>query len=77
MATTVSTRGRTKVRRVLVGKPIRRIKTDVTTNVTLATLGGVDISAAVDGSTLVFNVSTGNFEATTELDRQDVNGGQY
>ena len=77
MATTVSTRGRTKVRRVLVGKPIRRIKTDVTTNITLATLGGVDISAAVEGSTLVYNASTGNFEANTELEAQTINGGQY
>lgn len=76
MAVTVSTRGRTKVKRVVVGKPIRRINTSAASG-QLATLGGVNIEGAVDGSTLVYNASSGDFEATVDLDKQDVNGGQY
>jgi len=74
MAVTVSTRGRTKVKRVVVGKPIRRINP---TTGSIDTLGGVDTSGAIDGSTLVYNSTSGNFEATIELNQQDVNGGQY
>ena len=74
MAVTVSSRGTTKVKRVVVGKPIRRINPD-TGNIN--TLGGVDTSAKVDGSTLVYNESTGKFEASRTLDNQEVNGGQY
>ena len=74
MAVTVSLRGKTKVKRVVVGKPIRRVNT---TTGNINNLGGVDTSAAVDGATLVYNGSSGNFEATTELNNQEVNGGQY
>lgn len=74
MAVTVSLRGKTKVKRVVVGKPIRRINT---TTGNINNLGGVDTSAVVDGATLVYNGSSGNFEATTELNNQEVNGGQY
>lgn len=74
MAVTVSLRGKTKVKRVVVGKPIRRINT---TTGNINNLGGVDTSAVTNGSTLVYNDATGNFEATTELNNQEVNGGQY
>ena len=74
MAVTVSLRGKTKVKRVVVGKPIRRI-TSVTGNIN--NIGGVDTSNVTDCAILVFSESTGNFEATTELNNQEVNGGQY
>ena len=69
-----STRGATKVRRVVVGKPIRRIN-PVAGNIN--TLNGVDTTGSVNGSLLVYNSSTGNYEATTLLENQEVNGGQY
>lgn len=74
MAVTVSSRGRTKVKRVVVGKPIRRINPS---QGNINTLNGVDTSGVVDGATLVYNSASGNFEAKRELDNQDVNGGQY
>lgn len=74
MAVTVSTRGRTKVKRVVVGKPIRRVNT---TTGNINNLAGIDTSGAVDGATFIYNEATGNFEASRELNNQEVNGGQY
>jgi hypothetical protein len=74
MAVTVSLRGTTKVKRVVVGKPVKRINTQ-TANIN--NLAGVDTSGKEQGSILVYNVSSGNFEATRNLDDQDLNGGNY
>jgi len=74
MAVTVSLRGKTKVKRVVVGKPIRRINT---TQGNINNLAGVDTSGVTDGAILVYNESTENFEATPTLNNQEVNGGQY
>jgi hypothetical protein len=74
MAVTVSLRGKTKVKRVVVGKPIRRINT---TQGNINNLAGVDTSGKTDGAILVYNESTENFEATSTLNNQEVNGGQY
>lgn len=74
MAVTVSLRGNTKVKRVVVGKPIRRINTTV---INVDNLGGIDTAGKVNGSLLIYNSATGNFEASTLLENQEVNGGQY
>jgi hypothetical protein len=74
MAVTVSSRGKTKVKRVVVGKPIRRVNTS---QGNINTLAGVDTGGVVNGAILVYNSGTGNFEAKRELDNQEVNGGQY
>lgn len=74
MAVTVSTREKTRVRKVTVGKPIRRIREAV---LDISQIGGIDISAAEEGSTLVYNPSNGTFEAKKELLNTDINGGQY
>lgn len=74
MAVIVSSRGKTKVKRVVVGKPIRRINA-VTGSID--NLGGVDTSGKVNGSILVYNSTSEKFEATKQLEEQDVNGGQY
>lgn len=74
MAVTVSLRGRTQVKKVVVGKPIRRINTQTTT---IDNISGIDTSGKVDGSLLVYNSSSGNFEASTTLEEQEINGGQY
>lgn len=69
-----SSRGTTKVRRVTVGKPVKRIdpaKVDVDNII------GIDTSGKTDGSVLVYNTSSDNFESTLTLDKQLVNGGQY
>lgn len=74
MAVTVSTRERTKVRKVTVGKPIRRIREAA---LDISEVGGIDISEAQEGSTLVYRAGTGTFEAVQDLDTTDINGGQY
>jgi len=74
MAVIVSSRGKTKVKRVVVGKPIRRINP---TTGSIDTLGGVDTSGKENGSVLVYNSTSEKFEATKTLEEQEVNGGQY
>jgi hypothetical protein len=74
MAVTVSLRGTTKVKRVVVGKPIRRV---LSTTGNINNIGGVDTSNVTDGAVLVYSATSGNFEATAELNNQEVNGGQY
>ena len=74
MATTVSLRGKTKVKRVIVGKPIRRI---TQSSGSLGTISDVDITTLFNGAVLVYNSSTQKCEATGELNNQEVNGGQY
>lgn len=50
-----------------------------TSNLRLGDLFDVDASSASDGSVLVFNGNTVNFEATTEIKNENtqVNGGHY
>jgi len=74
MAVTVSLRGNTKVKRVVVGKPVRRVNT-ATANID--NISGVDTRSKENGSVLVYNSTSQNFEATKTLEEQDINGGQY
>lgn len=69
-----SSRNATVVKKVVVGKPIRRIN-PVSGNIN--TINGVDTTGKVNGSVLVYNSTSGNFEANTLLENQEVNGGQY
>jgi hypothetical protein len=43
----------------------------------LSDLTDVDISAKEDGSLLIYDEETGKFKASTLLDKQDINGGQF
>lgn len=76
MTTRIQTtsRGTTKVKRVTVGKPVKRIDP---ARVSINNVIGVDTSGRTDGSVLVYNSSSSNFEATLTLDKQLINGGQY
>lgn len=65
----------TQVKRVVVGRPIRRVQEASGTSIN--GILGLDPSGAVTGSILVYNESTENFEATLQLEEQNVNGGQY
>jgi hypothetical protein len=64
----------TQVKKIVVGRPVRNVGSGA---VTIDTLYGVDTSGKVDGSVLVYNASTLNFEATVYLEKQDINGGNY
>lgn len=46
-------------------------------SLTIDTLSGVDTSTKINGSVLIYNTSTENFEASTLLEEQTINGGQY
>ena len=74
MATTVSLRGKTKVKRVVVGKPVRRV---IEAGNSINAITGINTDGAVEGSVLVYKASTTAWEATTTLDQQELNGGQY
>jgi len=74
MAIRVSSRGTTKVKRVTVGRPVRRVSEQL---ISITAIEGIDVSNSSNGSVLVYNPSSLNYEATTELENQTVNGGQY
>lgn len=64
----------TLVKKVVVGRPIRRV---LGTASTIDTIVGVDTSNKTDGSVLVYNGNSTLWEATLELEKQTINGGQY
>jgi|TARA_B100001287_G_scaffold267896_1_gene263564 hypothetical protein len=64
----------TQVKKVVVGRPVRNV---ASSTVSIHTLLGVNTGARVNGSVLVFNSSTANFEATLDLDKQNINGGTF
>ncbi len=74
MAVIVTTNGTTRVKKVIVGRPVRRINS-ATGNIN--NLAGVDTSGAVQGSVLVYDETSSNFIAITDLEDQNLNGGQY
>jgi hypothetical protein len=63
---------KTQVKKVVVGRPVRRIYQSGNID-----LNNVDLSDLRDGSVLVYNENTANFESTLKLEKQDVNGGNY
>ena len=111
MAINVVSNGVTIVKRVTVGKPVRKVNAAVTSIDNLIgvdtsgvqnehilqynsstqkweaveqsavtgidALTGVDTTGKVEGSMLVYNATSGNFEASTDLEEQNINGGQY
>lgn len=71
----VETKDNVIVKRVIVGKPVRRISQ--ASDATIDTIQGIDATGAVDGSILIYNSSREVFEASLQLEEQNVNGGQY
>ena len=75
MSVKVTATGQTSfVKEVKVGTPVRRVTAGI---VNINTLEGVDTSGKTDGSVLVYNASSSKFEATTTLDKQQINGGNF
>jgi len=75
MTVRVTSTGQTSfVKQVKVGTPVRRVTSGA---FTIDNLGGVDTTSKQDGSVLVYNASTTKFEATTTLDKQLINGGNF
>jgi hypothetical protein len=64
----------TQVKKVVVGRPVRNVSSGSTS---INNLLGVDTSGKQDGSVLVYSAASGNFEATIELKKQDIDGGGF
>jgi hypothetical protein len=64
----------TQIKKVVVGRPVRNVSSGTTS---IDSLLGVDTSAKVDGSVLVYDGTVGKFVATKKLEKQDINGGNY
>jgi len=111
MAISITSKGVTIVKRVTVGKPVRKVNAAVTSidNIigvdttgkenehilqynstsgnwesvaqtatgSLEGLSDVSTAGKVNGSVLVYNSSSDLFEASTQLEEQNINGGQY
>lgn len=70
----VSTDTTTIVKSITVGRPVRRV---VQASADINDLQGIDTSAKVNGSVLVYNTSTDKWTATIDLENQNINGGSY
>jgi hypothetical protein len=70
----VATDTTTIVKSVTVGRPVRRV-VQATSNIN--DLQGIDTTAKVNGSVLVYNASTEKWTATLDLEQQNINGGSY
>ena len=64
----------TQVKKVVVGTPVRRVSSG---GFTVNNIGGISTEGAVDGSMLIYNGETNRWEATIELEEQNINGGSY
>jgi len=64
----------TLVKEVKVGTPVKRVTSGA---FTLNSLGGVNVSNLQDGSLLVYNDATKEWDAEIELQKQTLNGGSY
>ena len=64
----------TQVKKVVVGRPVRRV-TDAGNN--LSALNDVDLTNLGDGSLLIYNDASEKFEASIDLEKQNINGGSY
>lgn len=64
----------TQVKQVIVGTPVRRVKSGA---FTINEMGGVSTSGAVTGSLLIYNATTSTWEANLDLEEQNINGGSY
>jgi hypothetical protein len=71
--------GSTQVKRVTVGSPVRIVRRVKAGDFQFGSIDGIDIAAAEDGSMLVYNGTTENFEAKVEVSNPNTkfNGGNF
>lgn len=70
----ITTGNTTIVKKITVGKPVRRI---IQAESNINNLIGVNTTSKVNGSVLVYNASSELWEATLDLEEQNINGGGY
>lgn len=59
------------------GRPPLFVNQAAATVRSLSDLTDVDISGKIDGSLLVYNTAAEKFQASTLLDKQNINGGHF
>ena len=72
----VQTGNVTQVKKVVVGRPVRRVTSGA---FSITNLAGVDLTGVTDGSMFVYNGTTAKFESKVELDNTNtnINGGNF
>lgn len=71
---TISPGNTTLIKRIVVGTPVRRINE---AQADINELTGIDTSDKVNGSVLVYNATNSLWNATLDLEQQNVNGGSF
>ena len=64
----------TQVKKVVVGTPVRRVTSG---GFSINNIGGVNTAGAVTGSLLIYNTTSDKWEASLNLQEQNINGGSY
>jgi len=64
----------TQIKKVVVGTPVKRVNGGA---FNINSIGGINTTGAVNGSLLIYNSSTADFEANIQLQEQIINGGNY
>lgn len=75
-ATVVAPGEVTRVARVTVGRPVRRVVETAGPN-SISSLNDVNITGLTNGAVLVYSSSTEQWTATVDLEEQNINGGSY
>jgi len=68
------TKDETQVKKVVVGRPIRRINQ---ARININEIQGIDLTNLEDGSLLIYSNASEKFEASRDLEKQNINGGNY
>lgn len=79
IGTIAVTGSQTTVKKVTVGIPVRIVRRVASGDIQFGSLGGIDITGVTDGSLLVYNDGTQNFEAKAEITNTNTtfNGGNF
>lgn len=73
-ATVITPGNITRVARVTVGRPVRRVVSGASS---IQGLNDVDVSSLTNGSVLVYSSGSTRWVATLDLEEQNINGGSY
>ena len=71
--------GNTQVKQITVGSPVRIIRRIKASDFQFGALQGIDLTGVTDGSMLVYNDGTENFEAKVDITNTNTtfNGGNF
>ena len=75
----VVTGSQTTVKKVTVGTPVKIIRRIASSDFEFGSLNGIDLTGVTDGSILVYNSATENFESKVDITNTNTtfNGGNF